>query len=494
MGQDKTRISIDHLAATKWHYIHRRYRTPFYFYILFEGSSKHYNKNIKFPYELANLLCLDSEVIFAHSDWELLRKKVEQEIIKKPNILIDVINISYSINQEISRFAASVQSRRFSAKSTSEEMVIILNKYLDYSLKFSAAMVFPLLFEEYLEREIKKELSQIFTGAAFIKAEQLFTSSIKQSSAQEEESDLLKLAIKKIEKKLKHSDILRHLAEYGWLKNVSMDGQFYSEAEIMEKINVRAKANPKKVLTLMRKNRREFLKELKFYQEKIKNNKKLSSYINTLQEAIFFRSWRTEQMYKNIVYFNNLFTEIAKRLKLKKMNDIFFLLPLEIIDLLRSNKKANQDIIEERQKGFLLFSTGQRTDVFSGAIVDQAKKKINFLESASTNNSSLSGQKAYPGKVCGIVSLITKKSDFLKMQKKNILVCRSTTPDYLPLIHKSAAIVTDEGGVLSHASIISRELRKPCIIGTKIATQILKDGDEVEVDADMGTVKILNKK
>ena len=85
-------------------------------------------------------------------------------------------------------------------------------------------------------------------------------------------------------------------------------------------------------------------------------------------------------MYKNIVYFNNLFTEIAKRLKLKKMNDIFFLLPLEIIDLLRSNKKANQDIIEERQKGFLLFSTGQRTDVFSGAIVDQAKKKINFLE------------------------------------------------------------------------------------------------------------------
>lgn len=79
------------------------------------------------------------------------------------------------------------------------------------------------------------------------------------------------------------------------------------------------------------------------------------------------------------------------------------------------------------------------------------------------------------------------------MSKNNILVCRSTTPDYLPLIHKSSAIVTDEGGVLSHASIISRELRKPCVIGTKIATQVLKDGDEVEVDADKGIVNIIKK-
>lgn len=364
MGQDKAQININRLASIKWRYIHRRYRTPFYFYILFEGSSKHYNKDIKFPYELADLLCLDSEVVFEHAGWESLRKKVEQGIRKNPNILIDVINLSYSINQEICQFAKSVQARRFSSESTIEEMALILEKYLDYSLKFSAAMVFPLLFEEYLEKEIKKELSLTFKREDLIKAEQLFTSSIKQSSAQEEELDLLKLAIKKIEKNLQHSDILRHLAEYGWLKNVSMDGQFYSEAEIIEKIKARAKANPKKGLTLMRKNRRKFLKELKFYREKIKDNKKLSSYINTLQEAIFFRSWRTEQMYKNIVYFNNLFTEIASRLKLKKTNDIFFLLPLEIIDLLKNNQTANQVIIKDRQKAFLLFSTGERTDVF----------------------------------------------------------------------------------------------------------------------------------
>ena len=54
---------------------------------------------------------------------------------------------------------------------------------------------------------------------------------------------------------------------------------------------------------------------------------------------------------------------------------------------------------------------------------------------------------------------------------------------------KAGAIVTDEGGLTSHAAIVSRELKIPCIVGTKIATKILKDGDIVEVDAENGIVR-----
>lgn len=68
-----------------------------------------------------------------------------------------------------------------------------------------------------------------------------------------------------------------------------------------------------------------------------------------------------------------------------------------------------------------------------------------------------------------------------------------TTPDYIQLIKKSSAIITDEGGLLCHAAIVAREFKKPCVIGTKIATKILKDGDLVEVDANKGIVKILKK-
>jgi len=75
------------------------------------------------------------------------------------------------------------------------------------------------------------------------------------------------------------------------------------------------------------------------------------------------------------------------------------------------------------------------------------------------------------------------------MKKGNILVASSTTPDLLALVHKASAIVTDEGGMLSHAAIISRELKIPCIIGTSRATQFIKNGEKIEVDANAGIIK-----
>ena len=69
-----------------------------------------------------------------------------------------------------------------------------------------------------------------------------------------------------------------------------------------------------------------------------------------------------------------------------------------------------------------------------------------------------------------------------------------TRPEYLPAMKKSLAIVTDEGGITSHAAIVSRELKIPCIIGTKTATQVLKDGDLVQVNANHGQVTVLDTK
>ena len=80
-----------------------------------------------------------------------------------------------------------------------------------------------------------------------------------------------------------------------------------------------------------------------------------------------------------------------------------------------------------------------------------------------------------------------------EMKKGNILVAGQTRPFLMSAIKKAGGIITDEGGITSHAAIISRELDIPCIIGTKIATKVLKDGDSVEVDADKGIVKILKK-
>lgn len=73
------------------------------------------------------------------------------------------------------------------------------------------------------------------------------------------------------------------------------------------------------------------------------------------------------------------------------------------------------------------------------------------------------------------------------------MVSIATDPDVVPAMKMAAAIVTEQGGITSHAAIVSRELGVPCVIGTKIATQVLKDGDTVEVDATKGVVKVLKR-
>ena len=78
-----------------------------------------------------------------------------------------------------------------------------------------------------------------------------------------------------------------------------------------------------------------------------------------------------------------------------------------------------------------------------------------------------------------------------KIKKGEILVTGMTVPDCVPAMKKSSAIITNEGGITCHAAIISRELGIPCVVGTRIATEALKDGDLVEVDADKGIVKKL---
>lgn len=104
----------------------------------------------------------------------------------------------------------------------------------------------------------------------------------------------------------------------------------------------------------------------------------------------------------------------------------------------------------------------------------------------------VTGRIASKGLAEGKVVIIRGVKDLNKVEVGNIFIAVATHPDYVPVMRKVAAIVTDEGGITSHAAIVSREFGIPCIVGTKLATKVFKDGDLVKVDADNGTVKILS--
>jgi phosphohistidine swiveling domain-containing protein len=99
------------------------------------------------------------------------------------------------------------------------------------------------------------------------------------------------------------------------------------------------------------------------------------------------------------------------------------------------------------------------------------------------------GQVAYRGIIQGPVRIVKNAQQMQQVLTGEVMVSPMTTPDYAPGMQKAAAIVTDEGGITCHAAIVSRELGKPCVVGTKIATKVFKDGDLVEVDAERGVVR-----
>ncbi|MHA7633760.1 phosphoenolpyruvate synthase [Corallococcus sp. M7] len=108
---------------------------------------------------------------------------------------------------------------------------------------------------------------------------------------------------------------------------------------------------------------------------------------------------------------------------------------------------------------------------------------------ASTGKARVSGLGASPGVVSGRVRVLRDAREGSKLAAGEILVAPMTSPDWVPTLRRAAAVVTDSGGMTCHAAIVSRELRKPCVVGTRTATKVLRDGEEVTVDGAAGTVR-----
>lgn len=106
----------------------------------------------------------------------------------------------------------------------------------------------------------------------------------------------------------------------------------------------------------------------------------------------------------------------------------------------------------------------------------------------SGESATLRGQIGSSGCVRGRVRLVMDDPAGVQLESDEVLVCPMTTPSHIPAMLQAVAIVTDSGGILSHAAIVAREMKKPCIVGTESATTELRSGDLVEVDADRGIV------
>jgi rifampicin phosphotransferase len=186
----------------------------------------------------------------------------------------------------------------------------------------------------------------------------------------------------------------------------------------------------------------------------------------------------------------HLFDELGKRFNCNPA-DLFNYRKEEIEQLFKSGKKVPAETIRDRNAFFVGHMKGSKPVFLTGKDAEefvQAKKIYRDVHEIE-----FKGNIANKGYAKGEATVIKADADIekemLKMKQGNILVVTQTKPMFMPVIKKAIAIVTDEGGITSHAAIVARELNIPCIIGTHYATKAFKDGDLLEVDANTGIVK-----
>lgn len=169
-----------------------------------------------------------------------------------------------------------------------------------------------------------------------------------------------------------------------------------------------------------------------------------------------------------------------------------------IRELLKGSQylKENQKEITERKLGFewLVPYEGEVLGVNKNIENDVVKINERFKSSHTSEDDKqvVKGQVAFRGNIKGKVRIVLNANSDHNFKDGEILVTGMTRPEFVPLMKKASAIVTDEGGITCHAAIVSRELKVPCVIGTKIATKVFKDGDMVEVDANGGIIRKIN--
>ncbi len=212
----------------------------------------------------------------------------------------------------------------------------------------------------------------------------------------------------------------------------------------------------------------------------------LQKYLPKLQEVRVY----AEPVFKRTEEFMRaMAAKIAKKTKYSPEH-LLCLLPEELDSYFKSQRLPLKGVLKERYlSATLVFKEGMN-QVVVGKEVELIEKSL----TKPTEKNVLQGTTAYPGKVTGTVRVVHDPKRVKHFSAGDILVTGMTRPEYFPLIQKAAAVVTDAGGILSHAAITARELKKPTIIGTQAATKILKEEDRVEVDAEKGMVKILKRR
>lgn len=269
-------------------------------------------------------------------------------------------------------------------------------------------------------------------------------------------------------------DVESHIQKWSWFTSRYGRKKKYSVEEAKEKKRVLEKEG---YAVHLAKEKEDIAAAVLRAKELI--DPSLAHMVDVMQFFIFYRTQRTDVMNMTMIQAIPMMQQKADELGVS-YDDLLYLSYDEV-----TTGQYKEGVIEDRRKGCSIVGEPDVTQIVTGAEHEALVEEFLGYEDAE----SVKGKVAYKGVVKGRVVVIREQRDVQDFQAGDVLVAPMTTPNMVPYMKQAVAFVTDEGGIPCHASILARELKKPCVIGTGSATSVFKTGDFVEVDAEEGVVK-----
>jgi len=398
-------------------------------------------------------------------------KRVGNAYYKKIKNLKQLAKLKRLYNLTFKKTAAGVSKHASLQKLSDKELAVLARQIRDTQI-FSVGSGHVLEGVSYIS-EVK--LKQTLTDKRQFSHEniQLLSSPVSPSFLLTAQNLLWK--IKHLKGQAQKLAMENFIKKYSWIENTYTQGKLIGKREIFRKAKAQKRPAGLNSFAAIKKQKAALIKKLKF-------NKNDLFVVETVEFCARWQDERKENILRNIGKFEPVICELAKRLNLKP-EQLKFILPEEL------NEKCLFDpkflaVLKKRRPSCSYYTTPRQTLIFDSKDFTLFKKGLE--KQSASGIRELRGTVANSGLASGIVKICHNSKDIRSFKKGQILVAPMTRPEYLPAMQKATAIVTDEGGITSHAAIISRELNIPCVIGTKFATKIFKDGDMVEVNADRG--------
>jgi len=407
--------------------------------------------------------------------WEIIKEKIEQDpqYLNKIKAKYEKIFLSHE-----NKFPENKQKDL--KKISDGELMVLFHE--GQKAQVDAVGIGHVV--EPIGMKIEAEFKEKFTKevdlepAKFNEYYGILTTPTKLSFISEEEKELA--LIGKAKGKEQEKLLINHVEKYAWIQN-SYGGAVKLKLDYFKRrLNKGIKLHdPDKI----KREKQKLIAELKLSEDLQK----------TIEIIDFTTCWQDERKANQLKAVNNISPivgEIARRLKVNE-KILHYITPAEAVKI--QTLKQISDLyseLEKRESGVFFSQKIDREVLVAG---EDYRKLVEFRKKISklTIAKEIRGSIANAGTAIGRAVIVKGFDSFKKVKKDDIIVASMTRPEYMPVLKKALAIVTDEGGITCHAAIVSRELGIPCVVGTKIATKVFKDGDTIEVRANHGLVRKL---